>query len=314
MGTTRIKVIDLSSDQQQVKTSRKHAEKLAGVGKIKEEKKDKKAITESTEINQESTEESPTTPSVPKEPSRSIEQGSLTTTVPSVIKTKSKAAKPPTHHRSKKYQTAKKLVESKTYSVKEAFELLPKTAITTFDPSVEVHLNVVDRKIKASVNFPHMKFVKKQEKKYLVFSDKRIEDIKQHIIWANESTITDIETGKLKPGRDFDTVIASPKFMPTLARIAKILGPRGMMPNPKNGTVVDNIQKALILPEDTAYELRTDPQAPIFHVKIGKLSQKPDELSENLKTLIVAIGSSKIKKATLTSTMGPPIRFDVNTL
>lgn len=307
MGTTRIKVIDLSSDQQEIKTSRKHAEKLTGAAKMKKAEKPKKHEKPTTAQTQETGE-------TKVEPKAGEGEKETVSRAPETVAKATVAKRQSLHHKGKKYKDARKMVEDKTYTAKEALELLPKTATTTFDSSVEVHLNVVDKRIKGSINFPHNKFVKKQQKKYLMFSDKKTEDIKSDVTWGNESTIADIESGKLKPGRDFDTVIASPKLMPILARVAKILGPRGMMPNPKDGTVVDDVQKALTLSEDTAYELRTDPQAPIFHVKIGKLSQKPDELSENLKTLIVAIGPSKITKATLTTTMGPGIKFDATSV
>ena len=89
------------------------------------------------------------------------------------------------------------------------------------------------------------------------------------------------------------------------------------MPNPKNGTVVEGDLKSFILSlskDDESLEYKTDPTAPIIHTTLGKLSAKSKDLEENLKTLIFAIGPSKIKKATLTSTMGPPIKIDIGTI
>ena len=311
MGTTRIKVIDLSSDQQQVKTSRKHAEKLAGVGKLKKAEKPKTHKKPATVEAAQEVGETKVEPKVEEEEKEAVSQAPETVEKATVAKRQS------LYHKGKRYKDARKMVEDKTYTAKEAFELLPKTAITTFDSSVEVHLNVTDQKIRGSLNLPHAKLERKKEKKYLVFGDLSSEALAKgdkHVIWGNDATIVDIENGKLKPGRDFDAVVASPKFMPLLARIAKILGPKGMMPNPKDGTITEDFQKVIEGSQSATHEFKTDPQAPIVHFKIGKVSQKPDELSENLKVLITAISPSKITKATLTSTMGPPIRFDVNTL
>ena len=324
MGTTRIKVIDLSSDQKEIKTSRKHAEKLAGVAKLKKDKKEEKPKTypdqrvaqevKSEEVLEERTD-------VAEAADEQIEGSQIAKEEPtSTVKADqgSKPRKPTTHHAGKKYKAAKKLIENKAYSVADALELLPKTSITKFDPSVEIHLVVVDKSVKGSVTFPHAAADNKiKETKYLVFADKSsstkvTED--KHIIWGDESTIAEIESGKLKPKRDFDVVVASPKFMPALARVAKILGPARVMPNPKSGTVTEDVQKAIEGKSESGYRFKTDPNAPVVHAKIGKLSQKSDELSENLKALIFAIGAAKIRKGVLTTTMGPGIKLDLDNL
>lgn len=317
MGTTRIKVIDLSSDEKEIKTSRKHAEKLAGIARLETAKTDKKPATDTQE-----TEIIKTQHSVPSdtasEPSQITKPVEPSPTSDEPVQSTPKAATTATrtrhHHIGKKYQAAKKLVEDKTYAAKDALQLLPKTSITHFDPSVEVHLNVTDKNIKASINFPHPTGAKTKLKRYLVFSEKTVASKVANIIPANEKTIADIQEGKLKPGRDFDAVITTAKFMPDLAKIAKILGPRGMMPNPKNGTVTSDIEKFFAQGQSSTSVLKTDPTAPIIHVKIGKLSQKQDELRENLKALILGIGPSKITKAVIASTMGPAIKLDTSSI
>src|SRR3989344_1594901 len=113
-----------------------------------------------------------------------------------------------------------------------------------------------------------------------------------------------------KPGRDFEAVISTPQFMPKIAKIAKILGPLGLMPNPKNKTVTDDISQALNK-KDEGFTFKCEQQTPIIHTKLGKLSNKQEELEENLKALILAIGPGKIKNATLTSTMSPGIKLDI---
>lgn len=323
MGTTRIKVIDLSSSQKEIKTSRKHAEKLAGPAKkepkVKPENQIKQQqLSENSQLQQPEQEQ----PNEPEQVLESPEQ--IEEKAPSP---KPKKAKKQKRHLGANYKKARELVENKLYSTTEALELLPKTSFTKFDPAVEIHFGVSEKNIRGTVNFPHTKDQKKKEKRYLVFADKQSLQSSQaaglkknqtenkNVIWANEKTIEEIENGKLKAVKDFDMVVAAPHFMPALAKVAKILGPRGMMPNPKNGTVTDNIQKFL---DDSSSsvgnEFKTDPSAPVVHVKIGRLSQKPEELAENLKALTLSIGPSKIKKATLTTTMGPAIRIDTATL
>lgn len=320
MGTTRIKVIDLSSQDQEIKTSRKHAEKLSGAAKIKDKAQPKDASSTKQEVTQD-----PNRNKSQDDISENSEKENLSEIEkpkPSE-KTAAPAKKPKTalktsaskNQQGKKYLEAKKLLQDKPYKIKEAFEVLPKTSAVKFDAAVEVHLNVADKNMKGSINFPHSFGAKQKKTKYLVFTDQKpTSDTNQSIIWGNESTIAEIEKGNLKPGRDFDQVISSPKFMPSLAKIAKILGPKGMMPNPKNGTVTENFEKVTSSSDTSSYSFKSDPTAPIIHAKIGKISQSQTELFENLKTLTLAIGVSKIKKATLTSTMGPAIRLDVSSL
>ena len=103
--------------------------------------------------------------------------------------------------------------------------------------------------------------------------------------------------------------------MPQLARVAKVLGPAGMMPNPKSGTITEEPEKIFagaILAG--AYEFRNDPQAPIVHIKLGKLSDKSQELEENLKAALTTIGVNKIKKAVIKTTMSPGIKLDVTSI
>jgi len=319
MGTTRIKVIDLSSDEKEIKTSRKHAEKLTGAAKLRREKKPKKEVskgpkgTEVTKVGEETTATTestqaagitePTEPSQPSKPS-----------APSEPPAKSAAGEKPQslHHKGHKYLAAKQKIENgKQYPAKEAIALLSETSTTKFDPTVEIHLAVADKNIKGAVNLPHPFAVKTKEKRYLVFSEKKQEVDGEKIIWGDEKTIGDIESQTLKPGRDFDAVISTPKFMPALAKIAKILGPAGVMPNPKNKTVTEDISQALNS-KDEGFTFKCEQQAPIIHTKLGKLSAKPEDLEENLKALIFAIGPGKIKKATLNSTMGPGIKLDIS--
>ena len=321
MGTTRIKVIDLSSDEKEIKTSRKHAEKLTGAAKLKEEKKPKKRQKgkegqedlEGTEGKQEKPVQASTEkPSVSSQPSKPPQ--SPAPPQPSEPSQPSKSSKPSSHHKGHKYLAARqKLEKGKQYGAKEAISLLNETSTVKFDPTVELHLNVVDKSIKGTVSLPHPFETKTKEKRYLVFSEKKEEVDGVKVIWGDDKTITDIETGQLKPGRDFDAVVSTPQFMPKIAKIAKILGPAGLMPNPKSKTVTEDIEKALKTKND-GLALRCELQAPIIHTKLGKLSAKSEELEENLKALIFAIGPQKIKKAVIKSTMSPSIRLDISSI
>src|SRR3989304_8301153 len=179
MGTTRIKVIDLSSTEKEIKTSRKHAEKLTGAAKLKEparnashsdagggkkpkkevskgpkgtktakDEEEKTIITESTEIAQTTESKVPSQPSTPSEPSKPA--------LPSEPSQPSKSSKPSLHHKGHKYLAAKaKIEKGKQYPVKEAIALLSETSTVKFDPTIELHLNVVGKSIKGTVSLPH---------------------------------------------------------------------------------------------------------------------------------------------------------------
>ena len=317
MGTTRIKVIDLSSGEQEIKTSRKHAEKLTGVAKIKAtgpegtlarrgEKREKEEVIKGPKESEVKTTSGPSVPPKPSAPPVIKKQS------PSVV-----ARKPGSlHHLGQKYLSANQLIDkNKLYPAREAIGLLFKTSPTHFDPTIEIHLNVTDKNMRGNVNLPHAVNTKKQ-KKILIFASQSATTPKTffQIIWANEKTIDEIDSGKLKPNRDFDIVIAQPKYMPQLAKVAKILGPRGLMPNPKNNTVTENVASALESASGTTFEYKSDPSAPIIHTKLGKLSYKPEQLEENLKTLFFAIGPNKIKKAVIKSTMSPAIKLDLSSI
>ncbi|KKU89582.1 MAG: hypothetical protein UY21_C0032G0003 [Microgenomates group bacterium GW2011_GWA1_48_10] len=333
MGTTRIKVIDLSSSQKEIKTSRKHArlappaedevrlrrlaeraEKLAGVPKLEKEEKEKrhqKPQATDERLASSAADENLVVTEHAEGDAENIEPESAIPAKSPLSKVAGK--KKSARRRGSNYEKAKMLVEDKLYSAQEAFELLPKTSFVKFDPSVEIHVAVSEKSIRGAVSFPYFTDEKKV-KRYLVFADKKPQTDVKNVIFANEKTIEDLESGKLKPGKDFDTVVAGPKFMPSLTKVAKILGPRGMMPNPKNGTVTDNFEKFLQDSASASTQFKSDPSSPVVHIKIGKLSQKPEELSQNMKAIILAIGHSKIKKAQITSTMGPAIRVDTASL
>src|SRR3972149_5358762 len=316
MGTTRIKVIDLSSGEREIKTSRKHAEKLTGVAKIKGEKREKVEVAKGPEGPKVTKGEK--TPSSSGSPVTSVpdEKAEIKKSQAQLQKTVDKKPIQKRRHLGQKYVKVAQLIDkNKLYPAREAIDLLYKTSVTRFDPTIEIHLNITDKNMRGNVNLPPAVNTKKQ-KKILIFASQSATTPKadNQIIWASEKTIDEIESGKLKPNRDFDTVIAQPKYMPQLVKIAKILAPRGLMPNPKNNTVTENVASALESASGAAFEYKSDPSAPIIHTKLGKLSYKPEQLEENLKTLFFAIGPNKIKKAVIKSTMSPAIKLDLSSI
>src|SRR5581483_1843398 len=98
------------------------------------------------------------------------------------------------------------------------------------------------------------------------------------------------------------------EWMPKLARAARILGPRGMMPNPKNGTISDDLKKTVAELQGGKVEYKTESNGQVIHLGIGKVSQPVDKISSNVKMLYATIGKSKIKKITLSPTMGPGVK------
>lgn len=283
MGTTRVKVVDLSSEQAEVKTSKKHA------AKIKPQVETKEETAKETQV---------------KSAPETVEPQKEKSAVPRTIKSNS------LRHSGKKYKSAaEKIEKDKVYSQDEAIRLLMEISLTKFDPTVEVHLNVNEKNLRGQVNFPHP-IGPKKARRFLVFAP-NFETDNKNVIIATENSISEIAEGKLKPVKDFDVVIASASSMPKLVKIAKILGPSGLMPNPKNGTITNNPQGLIEEKVSDAFEFRSDPTAPIIHVKLGKLSFQETKINDNLKALITAVGPAKIKKATLKTTMSPGIRIDV---
>lgn len=208
-------------------------------------------------------------------------------------KTAEKKAKTrPPKIRSHRYQEAKSQVDSKkTYSKDEAVELVKKTSTVKFDASVEVHI-VMEQKKKETETFrgllslPHGTG---KELKVVILDEKKIEEI--------------AATKKA----DFDIALSTPEMMPKVAKIAKILGPQGKMPNPKSGTVTENPQKTLEEIKKGKIEYKADSLG-IIHLGIGKVSWDLKKLLENLQAILSVLPAHKIKLVYLASSMGPSVK------
>lgn len=193
--------------------------------------------------------------------------------------------------RGKKYQKiVTQLEKGKKYPLKEAVALLKKTSISRFDGKAEAHLVVKKVGLTAKVNFP-----------YSTGKQKRI------AIADDPEVVEKIKKGQI----DFDVLLANPKTMPALLPYAKTLGPLGLMPNPKNGTLVENPQKVAEEMGKGAAIVRTEKKAPLIHLVFGQVSQAEKELQGNLQAVINGVGKENIKKIVICATMGPGINVAV---
>lgn len=223
--------------------------------------------------------------------------------------------------RGKKYQESAKLVDrAKLYDPKEALELVQQTAKAKFDESVEVHAKLgvdprhADQQVRGVVVLPHGTG---KTLKVLVFAKgekaKEAEAAGADFVGAEE-LVTKIQS---ENWFDYDVVVATPDMMGVVGRLGKILGPKGLMPNPKSGTVTFDIAKAINEIKAGKVEYRVDKTA-IVHVAIGKVSFGTEKLADNFKTLMEAVVKAKpsaakgtyLKSIVLTSTMGPSIRIN----
>jgi large subunit ribosomal protein L1 len=223
--------------------------------------------------------------------------------------------------RSKKYKDASEKVEKdKTYSVKEALELVKKTTITSFDSTVEVHVRLgvdprhADQNIRSTVTLPAGTG---RDINVAVWASKDMHEAIENA--GADSVYEDEILDKLKKEDiDFDVLITVPENMPKLAKFARILGPKGLMPSPKAGTVAKDVVKATEEAKAGKIEYRVDKQG-IIHSAIGKASFSDDDLNRNFEVILQSIREAKpasvkgvyIKSVYLTSTMGPSIAVEL---
>jgi large subunit ribosomal protein L1 len=191
---------------------------------------------------------------------------------------------------SKAYQTLSDIVDkSKIYTLNEGLELLTKLQRNKFDETVELHLNTVSSGVSGNVTLPHGTGKKTK------------------VSIATDELIAEIEKGKI----EFDILLAEPTMMAKLAKVAKVLGPKGLMPNPKNGTITTNPQEALKKYEGGQVNFKTEAKSPLMHLTVGKMSFGKEKLVQNIESLITAVKKSNIVNATLKSTMSPGIKIKI---
>ncbi len=226
--------------------------------------------------------------------------------------------------RGRKYQeAAAKIDRSKYYSVDEAIALIKETATTKFDPAVEAHIRTgvdprkAEQMVRDVVVLPHGLG---KEVRVLVFAEGEDGDVARE---AGADFVADDELiAKIQAGwTDFDVAMAVPAMMGKVGRLGRALGPRGLMPNPRAGTVAPAAALAQLITEAKAgrLEFRVDRTANI-HAPIGKASFSQSQLKENFIAFMDAINRNRpaslkgayIRRITLANTMGPPIRVDAN--
>lgn len=226
----------------------------------------------------------------------------------------------PMHQHGKRYRTAaEKIDKTKSYDLASALELAVATATTKFDSTVELHVNLgvdprqADQMVRATVTLPHGTGKTLRVAAYVDGKDAESAKAAGADLAGTTELLKDIEAGKL----NFDLLIATPAGMATLGKVAKVLGPRGLMPNPKAGTVTTDVAKAVKEAKAGKVEFRIDKQA-IVHQSIGKASFKADQLLENATTFLSAILKAKptaakgsyVKALSATTSMGPGIKVD----
>jgi large subunit ribosomal protein L1 len=205
--------------------------------------------------------------------------------------------------RSKKYQEAiEKVDRSQEYKLAEAVKLAQETSYTKFPGTIEAHLNTNAKNLRGLVSLPFM-----AGKKLTILAFGKEADKSRADLVGTDETIAEIEKGKI----NFDLVVATPEWMMKLTKIAKILGPKGLMPNPKSGTISDNLAKTISELQAGKSEYKTESEGQVIHLAVGKTNQPTEEIASNIKTLYNTIGRSKIKRITLSSTMGPGVKVDL---
>src|SRR5512135_2679751 len=220
----------------------------------------------------------------------------------------------------KNIEKARAAVETRQYVLAEAVPLLQKVKFAKFDETVEVTLRLgvdpkhADQMVRGTVVLPHG--LGKSKKVLVIASGEKVREAEAagaDFVGGEDM----VEKITKENWTDFDALISTPDMMKSVGRLGKVLGPRGLMPNPKTGTVTTDITKAVQEVKAGKVEFRTDKGA-LVHVPVGKLSFTPDKLVDNATTVITSVIKAKpsaskgkyLKGATLSSSMGPGIQID----
>jgi len=193
----------------------------------------------------------------------------------------------------KAIRAAKSKVDpQKKYPLDEAIKLVKSGNITKFVSTLTLHLNLVakDAPTRVELTFPHLAGVAKR------------------VAICSDDLLKNIEKGKI----EFDILVTSPAYMPKLAKYAKILGPKGLMPSPKAGTVTESPEAKAKEFEGGKTIVKAEAKFPLMHITVGKIDQPDSELTANIQTLLDAVKLKNITKATLASTMSPGVKLQLS--
>ncbi|NBX49518.1 50S ribosomal protein L1 [bacterium] len=223
---------------------------------------------------------------------------------------------------SKRFTSLKSSTQQKALAPADAAALAKANATAKFDETIEMHFNLGidpkqgDQQIRGTISLPHGTGKSKRVAAFVDAANEAAAKAAGADIVATEETIEEIvRTGKI----DFDVAVAVPSMMTKLAKAAKVLGPRGLMPNPKTDTVNPNVAKMIEEQKAGKISFKNDNTGNV-HMIVGKASFSSEKLAENIVAALDAIRKAKpqsskgiyFKSVTLTSTMGPAIRIDVN--
>ena len=211
-----------------------------------------------------------------------------------VEEVKEKKAPKPAKKRGAKYVSMKKLVVAdQAYTVAEAIAKLTEMSKSRKLKTVGLHINTRDTGLRGEIKLPHSTG---KEVKIAIFSDE---------------VATKIQNGAI----DFDMLLATPADMPKLAKFAKVLGPKGIMPNPRNGTITpDPVKRAAELAAGGTLPYKTEGKFPIIHLSMGSITQPQSDLIDNITETLRSIGVSKIKSAFVACTQTPSVKLSFSTI
>ncbi len=208
--------------------------------------------------------------------------------------------------RSKKYQeVSRDLDRNQRLSLSEAVARVKTLSYSSFTGTMEAHINTNATGIRGLVSLP---FASGKKLTILAFG-RGAEESGADVI-GNDEVIESINKGKV----DFDLLVTTPEWMPRLAKVARILGPRSLMPNPKNGTITTDLRKAVESFQAGKTEYKTEPKGKVIHLGLGKLDQPNEELAANIKTLVQTIGKTRVKKVSLAPTLGPSVKVELSSI
>ena len=222
--------------------------------------------------------------------------------------------------RSKRYnENMGKVEESRTYDLDDALTIIQKSSNSKFDETIDISLNLnidpsqSDQSVRGMINLPNG--IGKDIRVAVFAKGEKIDEAKSAgaDIVGSEELIEEISSGKI----DFDRCISTPEMMPTVGKLGQVLGPKGLMPNPKLGTVTNDVKSAVELAKSGSVEFRAE-KSGIVHAGIGKVSFSKDALHQNILEFVDAVKKEKpntakgsfLKKVSLSSSMGVGLNID----